>query len=122
MADELVPMTHEEFHARIVSLLQARIDANPGADVDLFQEQLDELNRGGIGALKQVASSHLNSFPLIPPAQDDDKGCCTYRIDGNLFCVNDVTQPECIARGGNWSPVACNIQTVYPGAIQPPTP
>jgi hypothetical protein len=99
-------VTKDQAFNTIVAILNNRIDNTPGAPPAWRNE---------VNALTE-ANMSTNVQPLldgIPAAPGDATGACTYQIDGQDFCLSNLTQAECDDLGGG--PIEVNVLCTIPG-------
>lgn len=102
-------MTPDDFFEKYVQLLEKRLAANP--DARGLPEMLQQVKAGGPLRLRQFAQPFLLTFPPVP--QGCPSGSCTYQIDEDTFCLDNLTAEECDELGGTFAAAACPVQLTY---------
>jgi len=107
-------MTHDEFFASYVKLIEKRHSAAlaTAPNAQQLTVMLAKLKAGGTARLRDVAYDYLFVFPPVPLAAPT--GCCTYLIGNEVFCIDHVTKAECDEMpAGVWTPGACAVERIY---------
>jgi hypothetical protein len=89
-------MTREEFFAKFVAVLEARLGDKPVPD---YRANVDALKQAGVAGLAVFAQPLLYDLPAAPGATT---GACDYDIEGQPFCMENVTEGECLNLGGTF--------------------
>jgi hypothetical protein len=86
-------MTLEETFDAFVAALRARLDNIPDPP-DELSERVDALTLADMPA---QAQDLLNNIPTSP---DAPTGSCNYQVNGQAFCLENLTAGECFNLGG----------------------